>query len=280
MMVERQGIVRQHVLPVASVERLLSNFDPITLPEMESVALLDRTDTKYVMGMSQLCAALAEVAAHYRVLSVNGARLHDYQTLYFDTGDFRLYTQHHNGMAERYKVRARRYVDTDLAFFEVKYRTNRDRTIKSRLRIPDVATRIDGQAVAFVDEHTPLAAVELEPKLWNDYLRITLVNKTRVERVTLDLNLSFGWRESWSALPGVAIVEIKQDVCSHQSQFHSQMRRFGVRQISLSKYCAGVSLVYQGVKRNNFKPQLREVEKVMAKEFALGKEFARKELAQ
>lgn len=258
----------QNSIPLAAVEGLLKDFDPITLPEMEAVALLDRMDTKYIMGMSQLCAVLAEVTADYRALSVNGVRMHDYQTLYFDTGDFLLYNQHHNGMAERYKVRARKYVDTDLSFFEVKYRTSRDRTIKSRLRIPDVATHIDGQAVTFVDEHTPFAAAQLEPKLWNDYMRITLVNKQRVERVTLDIKLSFGWRNTWSALPGVAIVEIKQDMCCQSSEFIRQMRRFGVRQMSLSKYCAGVSLVYDGVKRNNFKPQLLQVEKVMRKELA------------
>jgi hypothetical protein len=250
----------------AHTARLLAQFDPISLAEMENVALLDRTDTKYVMRLSQLCYTLEHITGQYRVLETASTRLNNYQTLYFDTRDFALYRQHHNGLRSRYKVRMREYVDSDLAFWEVKHKTNQDRTIKARLQTPELVPNIDAQVDEFVDAHAPLDAQELEPKLWNKFLRITLVSKYRPERVTLDLNLEFGWGDAYVALPGIVIAEVKQERPSQHSDFIQQMRRWGVRPTRFSKYCAGVYLLYDGVKINNFKARMRLVEKLMQEE--------------
>lgn len=248
------------------MERLFARFDPISLAEMERVALLDRTDTKYVMGGSQLYAALRQVAGEYRVLCINYSCLNHYQTLYFDTPDFAMYRQHHNGVASRYKVRARKYVDSALAFMEVKHKTNQNRTVKSRLPIPDIMTYLRGAASGLVAANTPFDTADLEPKLWNDYVRITLVSRQRAERLTLDFNLVFSWGDASVVLPGIAIAEVKQDHLSQQSAFIQQMRRLGVRPMALSKYCLGACLLYDHLKINNFKPRLRQVHKIMKEE--------------
>jgi len=253
-----------------TMKDLLAQFEPISLAEMAGVALLDRTDTKYLMGVSQLAHALRQLSAQYWVLEVNGTRLNQYQTLYFDTRDFALYRQHHNGLRSRYKVRIREYVNSDQAFWEVKRKTNRDRTIKSRRQTQEIKTRIEGQADEFVDIHTPFHAEELEPKLWNEFLRLTLVSKHRPERLTLDLNLRFGWGDACAAMPGIAIAEVKQERFSQQSDFIQQMRHLGIRPHRFSKYCAGIYMLYDNVKINNFKSRMRLVDKLMQKEAAHG----------
>ena len=119
---------------VSPTQTIINSYAPISLNEMADVALLNRTDTKYVMTTGTLLAALRHLNNDYRVLEVNGARLHHYQTLYFDTADFTLYQHHHAGASNRYKVRSRAYVESDLAFFEVKRKTNKKRTIKKGFR--------------------------------------------------------------------------------------------------------------------------------------------------
>lgn len=245
------------------IEPVIAQFAPISLAEMENVALLDRMETKYLLGVSQLSAALQRLTRSYRVLEINGVRLNRYQTVYFDTPDFRLYQQHHNGCGTRYKVRARRYVDSALAFFEVKHKTNRERTLKSRLPIPEIMTDIPDD---FVSAYTPYHAAALEPKLWNDYLRLTLVSTQHQERLTLDLNVGFHWGDTAHALPGLAIAEVKQDHCSQNSAFIHEMKQLGVQPAGFSKYTAGVYSLYEGVKLNNFKPQIRQVHKIMQEE--------------
>ena len=251
------------------VAHVLTQFDPISLAEMEHVALLDRTDTKYILRASQLQSALEHITGQYCVLETANTRLNNYQTLYFDTRNFALYRQHHNGLRSRYKVRVRQYVDSDLAFWEIKRKTNRERTIKARLQTPKPIPTIDDEQIdEFVDTYAPLDAQELEPKLWNRFLRITLVSKCHPERLTLDLNLEFAWGDAYVSLPGIAIAEVKQERCSQHSDFIQQMRRLGVRPTRFSKYCAGVYALYDNVKVNNFKPRMRLVEKLMQEEWA------------
>lgn len=253
----------------ARIERLLEQFDPISLAELERVSLLNRTDTKYVMRASQLHQALARLTDQYVVLETANTRLNQYQTLYFDTPDFELYKQHHNGLRSRYKVRMREYVDSDLAFWEVKRKTNQQRTVKFRHQTHDHTPNVhDKRFDAFVDGHTPFDAEELEPKLWNKFQRITLVSRYRPERLTLDVNLEFGWGDAYVALPQIAIAEVKQNRSSQHSDFRQQMRQLRVQPASFSKYCAGVYMIYDNVKINNFKPRMRLVEKLTQEELS------------
>lgn len=246
-----------------ALDRLLHRFDPISLKEMDGVALLNRTDTKYVMQIGQLQQALARLTDRYRVLKVKGTRLNHYQTVYFDTPDFALYTRHHDGFRNRYKVRSREYVDSHQSFLEVKFKTNKDRTIKSRLRTDDVVTEFDRETTEFLRSHYPNNPAALAPQLWNDFLRITLVSRHAVERLTLDVNLEFQRDGQRAALPGIAIAEVKQEGFSVQSDFIQEMRRMGVRPSGFSKYCMGVATMVDDVKKNNFKPRMLHVNRIM-----------------
>lgn len=266
--VETHEMFDEDQLVSMHVEHLVSQFDSITLSEMNQVALLDRIDTKYVMGISQLYAALEQITDQYRVLCVDHTRLNHYQTLYFDTEDFVLYHQHHNGLRSRHKVRVREYTDSDLAFWEVKHKTNQNRTVKSRYQIFDPVIEMDDPVDEFIESHMPFDADQLEPKLWSKFQRITLVSKQHAERLTLDINLAFGWGDAYASLPGIAIAEVKQERFSQASDFIQQMRQLGVRPTRFSKYCAGVYMLYDNVKVNNFKPRIRLVNALMQKESA------------
>ncbi len=252
------------------IENVIAQFSPISLSEMQQVALLDRVDTKYLLGLTNLHAVLQQITTEYRVLEIDGIRLNQYHTVYFDTPDFYLYRQHHNRHGSRYKVRTRQYVDSNLTFFEIKNKTNRGRTIKYRLPVSDVQHWVTGGLDEFVDRHTPLEPDRLVPKLWNAYLRVTLVSKHRQERLTIDINLTFGWGKRQIALPGVAIAEVKQKNFSHDSDFIQQMRTLGNHPTAFSKYCIGAGMLYKHLKRNYFKPNLNRLYKVMREEPSYG----------
>ena len=76
---------------------VLATFQPITLAQMTGVALLDRSELKYVLPQSLLLPVLAELRDAYRVLVVAGQPFSRYRTLYFDTDDLELYRRHHAG---------------------------------------------------------------------------------------------------------------------------------------------------------------------------------------
>lgn len=242
---------------------LMGRFAPIGLGQLDSVALLDRTDTKYVLTANQLYAALAALADDYWVLDIDDVRVHPYQTLYFDTADFALYMRHHAGRPIRYKVRSRQYVDTHRSFMEVKVKTTHNRTSKKRIETRTLLTAITPEASRFVGAYVPFDTRSLEPKLWNTFSRITLVSRHVAERLTLDLDLQFGRAGQATRLPGVAIAEVKQAGINRLSDFVQQMRQMNVHPTGFSKYCIGVALLYEGVKHNNFKDKLSLLDKLM-----------------
>lgn len=234
------------------LDNVLTTFDPISLVELNKVALLDRIEVKYVMPVHVLADILEQVDPAYSVLEIAGQRSNHYRTLYYDTADFAMFRRHHMGAKDRYKVRARQYVESQYAFLEIKHKTNKKRTVKSRIPTQDIVTHLTGDSEDFLQTHCPYVADELEPKLWNSYTRITLASKTACERVTLDLDLSFAWEGQQSSIHGLVIAEVKQEAHAARSEFVGLMRRHGIRKTGFSKYCLGVSLLYPHVKHNRF----------------------------
>ncbi len=242
----------------------LATFAPIELSQMNRVSLLSRYEVKYVMHSQTLLHLLAQLADGYQVLEVAGQRLNRYRTLYFDTADLALYHRHHAGVRNRYKVRAREYVESQGTFLEVKHKTNKDRTIKSRIQTNQLVTGLNQSNAQFLQDKCPYAAAELQPCLWNDYSRITLVNRAHAERITLDIDLTFAQGEQRIGLPGIVVAEVKQADSAYRSAFTQLMRENHVARNSFSKYCIGVSLLYPQVKHNNFKATHRLMRKLMA----------------
>jgi len=226
-------------------------------------------DTKFMLREEQLYDALSLLTQRYHVLDIRGVRLNQYRTLYFDTADFALFQQHHAGRRDRYKVRTRSYVDSHLSFLEVKHKVRQNRTVKERMPTAALLTRLTPEANDFLNNTLPFAPVELEPRLWDEYTRITFVSRHDQERLTLDLSLRFACHPDGAVegraiiLPGVAIAEVKRDGFGRRSDFVARMRELGVRPTGFSKYCAGVAMLFEEVKHNNFKPKMRLVEKLV-----------------
>ncbi len=244
--------------------RVLDRLTAISLAEMNAVHLLNRIDTKFVLREDQALAALTELRDRYRVLDIDGRRYNHYQTLYYDTDDFSLFQQHHAGAGTRYKVRSRAYIESNLSFLEVKRKQPANqRTVKNRLRTPEMVVGLDGNVGGFLQQFYPFDPGRLETRLWNTFTRITLVSSVRCERLTLDFNVRFQNDESAASLRGVTIVEVKQENLSRDSDWMRAMRSLGIRPTGFSKYCVGVTLVYPQVKTNHFRAKVLLMERLL-----------------
>ena len=243
------------------IEQIVQQFSPITLMEMDGVELMNRTDTKFVVSLEQLLAISEDVKTAYAILEVNGVRFSHYDTLYYDTNDFLFYTKHHNGKRNRWKIRKRSYLDSQLNFLELKFKTNRGRTEKQRIGIPDMEGNLSGDEERFVGIKSGIE-VNLSPKLDNRFTRLTLVNSELKERITIDMNLSFAWNDTKKSLHNVIIVEVKQKRRNRFSPFVVALKKLQIHEESISKYCLGVALLVPFVKKNNFKEKLLKVNKL------------------
>lgn len=245
----------------------LARFPPITLMQMNNVALLDRAETKYLLHREALPDLLDELLPHYHVLVTSDARLARYRTLYYDTEEFTFYHDHHAGLLGRYKIRARQYMDSSASFLEIKHKTNKNRTLKYRLPIAQLSTNramMDGRKVCdFIQNGCPYSAEELRPVLWSRYRRITLVHAMTSERVTIDVDLAFSWQNEEHQLPKLVIAEVKQADRKQPSPFVDHMLTTRVNSGGFSKYCMGMTLLYPTLKANRFKKKQRHIAKLL-----------------
>lgn len=242
---------------------LQTEFEPITLEEMDRVKLMDRVDMKFIFNENELPEILREVKDIYRVLEVSGTRQSRYETLYYDTPAYDLYNKHHSGRLNRYKIRLRRYVESDLNFFEIKHKNLKSRTVKTRIRKKDTDPEITGKYETFLNESASMGPGDLIPKLWVNYTRITLVNKFEEERLTIDLDLEVRSEEGRSRkFDGLVIVEAKQSK-AHKTAFIEQLRKKHIREGGMSKYCLAVFTLADNVKKNSFKPGAMAIEKCL-----------------
>ncbi|MCU0429877.1 MAG: polyphosphate polymerase domain-containing protein [Cytophagaceae bacterium] len=224
---------------------------------------MDRTDTKFLFHTRQLVPLLELLQPDYYLLEVNGARLSKYATLYYDTDDFRLFQRHQSKGLNRYKIRSRKYLESNITFLEVKFKNNKGRTKKERITTANILDSLDGTAEtqAFIQKKTPFEARELLAKLWVYYSRMTLVSKDFKERLTIDLQLRFDWNNQQADYGFVVIAELKQAKFM-PSPFTKAAKQIGIRQGSLSKYCLGISSLHPEIKHNNFKPVLLSLNKL------------------
>ena len=227
---------------------------------MDAVKLLNRTDTKFVIPKDLFVRILPILKESYKVLEIKNKRVAQYKTLYFDTDDFDFYTHHHNGWPNRYKVRMRKYIDSGLCYLEIKNK-KKGRTIKKRIQIADFEEEISETSLQFISDVIPNDIILIK-KLWNSFNRITLVNKTDKERLTLDIGLGFQWNDKDLSLQNVIIGEVKQEKVNRNSPFMKLIKENGVRPLRVSKYCIGAKLLYPALKNNRFKEKHIHINKI------------------
>lgn len=238
---------------------ILKHYEPISLEEMDQVKLMDRMDSKFMFNIQSLPFVLNKCKDHYRVVKIEGSLYSSYETLYYDTENYGLYNQHHSGKLNRYKIRMRTYKESNLSFLEIKFKDNKGRTTKDRIRLK--TNTIDHDAIEFIERETPLKIKDLKPSVSIYYNRITLVHKGLSERITIDLNLKISKDTNSRTFHNLVIAEVKQNKAS-DSEFIHLMRELRIKEGALSKYCLGVSNLVDSVKKNNFKENNNKVFKL------------------
>lgn len=242
---------------------LLNTFAPITLAEMKSVKLMNRVDTKFVTTLPRLMRLLEMAKDEYFVQEIDGERNSAYTTLYYDTPRLDMYIMHHNGCLGRQKVRVRQYVDSNLTFLEVKNKNNHRRTRKKRITVTGFDITGEQQR-EFLKPLCWWDVDTLQPALRNWFNRITLVNKAKTERVTIDTGLRFHNCMSGldKSLDQVVIIELKRDG-NQPSPLLAMLRDLHIHPYGFSKYCMGTALSNPSVKKNRLKPKLHYVERLL-----------------
>ena len=232
-------------------------FHGHSLAQQDALPLMNRVDKKFLINIRDLPAILQFCQAHYSVLRIQGQTGMDYRTTYYDTPDMAFFMAHHNGVLPRKKIRTREYLNTGERYAEVKIKTHKFRTIKTR-------ELISGDNSAALTRRL-LPAHYIRPTLEVCYTRCTLLGQQPGERITFDFSLSCINCHSGQHFnnDNVVIIEIKQNSTDRSSPIFSALKAAGYRSINFSKYCNGcVFTQVEGIKHNRFKWQARAFRRI------------------
>jgi len=245
------------------IDNITHTFDSISLSEMESVNLMKRVDTKFAISESQFLAAFPSLSSTYRILDVNNNKFSEYDSLYFDSPHFKFYSDHHRSKANRMKIRIRKYNSNQVSFLEVKKKF-KGRTIKSRITSNTWSSELSEADQEFLTKFYPKYD-SLSPSLENNFIRITLVNNNKTERLTFDLNINYKSESKKMSLSNLVICELKQEKLNRKNAFFAQMKQNQIRPLRISKYCVGMMGFYSdnGIKSNRFKKKTLKLNKIL-----------------
>lgn len=245
------------------IDELLEQLEPITLEQMSSIRLMNRTDTKFVTSKEKLVRLLQMVQGKYFAQSIEGNKTANYLTTYWDTDDHLFYLEHHNKRSPRQKVRVRTYLDSDITFFEVKTKNNHGRTKKKRIEVPSQDLNDNEENETFLQKLVHKGMRNLHPTVQNQFHRITLVNYGKTERLTIDFDVQFrNFETGQTATVGpLVIIELKRDG-NVFSPILPLLRQLRIKPSGFSKYCIGSCITNAQLKRNLFKPRLVKLGKL------------------
>lgn len=235
----------------------------ISLQEVSKINLMNRIDTKYIMSIQMLVSLLEKINTKYYVQDICGSRRLQYHTIYYDTNDMQMYNAHQEGRRVREKIRIRTYVNTGNVFLEVKNKTNKGRIIKHRIKIDNEKNIESEEMKNFLKKYAWYKIDEINQKLENDFRRITLVNKEKTERLTIDTDMQFHniVTDKRTELANVAVVELKREG-NVDSYLNTILENLHIKQSGFSKYCVGCALTDSNVNQDKIKIKLRKIAKI------------------
>jgi hypothetical protein len=141
------------------------------------------------------------------------------------------------------------------------------RTDKKRITTNGFKNEFDAHEMEFLEKRLG-GKMKLKPVMINSYRRITLINKTSEERLTIDFDVTNGSLDdptnSNQTLNEIIIAELKQPNLDRTSPFYQLMKNRLIRPFRISKFCFGMMDIYTQfeLKSNRFKSKRIFIKKI------------------
>ena len=240
----------------------LTNLERISLDDMNArAALLTRVDRKYVVPTDRLDELIALMNPATQVLEIGGKIEQRYASCYFDTPGLHSFMDTAHKRRRRYKVRTRSYLDSELAFLEVKTRGPRGHTVKKRMAYDFAQAgrmELSREGRLWVAERLEAAQCfdgvdrvdSLVPVLSGTYTRSTLLMADGQGRATIDTELHWdSWGHELQA-PHIAIIETKSGEAP--SELDRLLWANRIRPSRISKYATAMALLTPDLQTNRW----------------------------
>lgn len=212
-------------------------MNTISLDEVKNIKLLNRIDKKYIINFEQFCNLAEFIEKNYYILKGDDNNyLLKYKSIYFDTEKLSMFIDHENRKENRQKLRIREYSNGD-KYLEIKTKSNENFTKKIRVELEDynIHTYTD-----WINKNLEYSENILKPTLEIVFYRLTLINKDKTERITIDFGISFNnYITNKIEKIEEIVVEVKK-LSEDKTDFEKELNRLNIEETKFSKYHIGI----------------------------------------
>ena len=161
----------------------------------------------------------------------------------------------------------RTHVRSTQCFIEINKKEKQGKTFKSRVPVPSLDAVINEQAGQdFLEQRAGLSFDDLTPTVGNRFNRITLVNKGKTERLTIDFDIRFfNYKtQATATMDNIVVIELKRDG-RVPSPILPLLRKLRIKPSGFSKYCIGAAVTDQTLRVDRFEKRLIKIRKIKEK---------------
>jgi hypothetical protein len=189
------------------------------------------------------------VADQHEVLEIDGERVFEYESTYFDTPSLRCFRDHVRDRKPRYKARTRCYVTTGDCFFEVKVKREDGETTKRHVDYdPDERRALVTSARDLLDRVLGECGLEEahgpQPSLITAFRRVTVVAREQRERTTFDFGVTVRAPDGDPAQINRRYVIAETKTGDGDGAWDRVLVEAGCEPVSLSKYRIGIGMCH------------------------------------
>ncbi len=246
-----------------TLQDIFNRLPPTYLNEVQNAALQDRFDTKYLLTEEQAATIFDRLLDRYKVLEVEGypgRSLPHALFRYTGAGDVQCPSCRRTTPLQGAHALLRRF-----AHFVPRSEAQdqpQPHGEDAHPRAGGVDDWRDGRR-PFLPAQVPYNPADLVPRIYNEFIRVTLVGMHHLERLTLDFTLSMGIDDIRVDLPGLVVVEVKQLKRTTQAGIFRQLHDLHLLPTSFSKYVFATAQLTNDVRKNRFKERHMHVADVM-----------------
>jgi hypothetical protein len=246
------------------IAEIFGGFQPVSLEALDERASLQRrVDNKYLVPLDRLAQLSDALRGDYEILEIDGERVFDYESTYFDTPALDCFHDHIGNRRPRYKLRTRFYVTTRSCIFEVKVKRDDGETVKRHIDYEsDDRREIKASARELFSETLEECSVKRpqdDPRssLLTRFRRVTVAAIDQPERITVDFGVELRAPGGDTAAIDESLAIIETKTQDGSGPVDRMLGDEGLDPLSLSKYRLGIGLLVAPEKDREYSHRLQ-----------------------
>lgn len=213
------------------------NMNTLSLEEVKKIKLFSRIDKKYIIDFETFCNLTQYINDNYYILTDdNDNFLLKYKSIYFDTEKLSMFNDHENRKKNRQKIRIREYSNGD-KYLEIKTKSKEDFTKKIRIELEDYNIQ---NYTDWINKNLEYSNTKLIPTIEIIFHRLTLINKEKSERITIDFGINFNnYITNKKERIKEIVIEVKK-LNHDKTEFEIELNKLNIEESKFSKYHIGI----------------------------------------